>query len=566
MINNLKIGLAMLCCFFLVISNVHGAIKQGINGMVVIEAEDFVASNTTNHYWSLISIAGSSESNAVKAGPKTSSLYDINYSTKSPRLDFSIEFTKIGTHYIWLRGIGYDPKSNSVHLGLNGKEVSSSDRIEFPANSNWSWTRRTMDKTPAVVSIPSAGTHTVNLWMRESGVTVDKIVITTDPAFSPAGLGPTPSVDGAMLTEAKIQENIPQSGLRLGMTVSPAHYAKSVMTGEEVKFLFDSSKYSNISAKTFTVKALGNAIDGTVKYSDGKIIFTPTSALISNLMYSAYLQATGTFVATGKTLEVAHTWQFTTLDPSASSVVFYNDMNDEALGLYTISELRRKWNTWSGAGIAEGRVSIVPGNSRNQGSVMRIRYEAGKFGLGAGGVQWRIKVGEHDDLYASYWIKFSDDFNFVKGGKLPGLAGGKLNTGGRVPDGTDGWSARMVWGPGGSINQYAYYPGQTTLKGKSFPWDIDGFTLKFRKGEWHKIETRIKVNTPGKYDGIMQSWLDGNLALDLRDMRFRDIASLHIDTLLFSSFFGGASSLWATTKTEYAYFDNVVVSTKPITH
>ena len=40
------------------------------------------------------------------------------------------------------------------------------------------------------------------------------------------------------------------------------------------------------------------------------------------------------------------------------------------------------------------------------------------------------------------------------------------------------------------------------------------------------------------------------------DIRFRDIANLQIDSMYFSTFFGGGSSIWATTKDEVAFFDD----------
>ena len=65
-----------------------------------------------------------------------------------------------------------------------------------------------------------------------------------------------------------------------------------------------------------------------------------------------------------------------------------------------------------------------------------------------GGAQWRLELGDdYDELYLTYRVRFADEFNFVKGGKLPGLVGGEANTGGRVPTGRDGWSARMMWWP-----------------------------------------------------------------------------------------------------------------------
>ena len=38
------------------------------------------------------------------------------------------------------------------------------------------------------------GLHTLNVWMREDGFALDKLVLTTDGAYAPLGQGPSPSV------------------------------------------------------------------------------------------------------------------------------------------------------------------------------------------------------------------------------------------------------------------------------------------------------------------------------------------------------------------------------------
>jgi hypothetical protein len=57
-----------------------------------------------------------------------------------------------------------------------------------------------IDLTPtgrAQFQVNTAGVHTINIWMREDGQIVDKLLITTDPNFNPnliaSGLGPPES-------------------------------------------------------------------------------------------------------------------------------------------------------------------------------------------------------------------------------------------------------------------------------------------------------------------------------------------------------------------------------------
>ena len=72
------------------------------------------------------------------------------------------------------------------------------------------------------------------------------------------------------------------------------------------------------------------------------------------------------------------------------------------------------------------------------------------------------------------------------------------------------------------------------------------------------------MNTPGENDGVLQSWFDGELALDRADIRYRDVDTLALDTVYFSTFFGGSGEAWAPTADEVADVDDLIVSTGPV--
>src|SRR5690606_28971361 len=58
----------------------------------------------------------------------------------------------------------------------------------------WRWTDEVLGGTSSVtISVPSPGTYTINVWMREDGVLYDKLVLTTDGQFTPSGQGPAES-------------------------------------------------------------------------------------------------------------------------------------------------------------------------------------------------------------------------------------------------------------------------------------------------------------------------------------------------------------------------------------
>jgi len=197
---------------------------------------------------------------------------------------------------------------------------------------------------------------------------------------------------------------------------------------------------------------------------------------------------------------------------------------------------------------------------------LRVEFPKGGVGPNEGGAQFMTdftrSIGAHDELYLSYRVRVAPGFDWVKGGKLPGLSGGNANSGGSKPNGHDGFSARMMWKGDGSAIQYVYHPDQPSRYGDGMQWN--GGALP--KGQWVTVETRVKLNTPGERNGVVQGWMNGRKVLDRSGVRFRDTNNLKIDGLFFSTFFGGADSSWAPTKNEHIDFDDFVISKSPITH
>jgi hypothetical protein len=246
-----------------------------------------------------------------------------------------------------------------------------------------------------------------------------------------------------------------------------------------------------------------------------------------------------------------------------ADILFSIPLDTAPEGPYSHEAWKKDWPTVTWNNGLENRVSIVGGKDAFAGRSLRVLYPKDGVGPEEGGAQWNLKLREsYPEVYCSYMVRFAPGFDFVKGGKLPGLAGGKANTGGRKPDGNDGWSARIMWRPDGKAVQYVYHADQQTIYGDDLVWKLDGKPVVFVPGTWHHVETRVVMNTPGKKDGIIQSWFDGKPALDRQDLRFRNIDTFAIDLFYFSTFFGGAGKDWAASKDEYVYYDNFMITRK----
>lgn len=162
-------------------------------GSVVIEAEHFTTNTArANHNWALLSNTSASGGQVMRSDPNNGANVNTGYVTGSPQLDFPILFSTPGTYYVWLRGIGPTGDDDSCHVGLDGQGPASADRISSFGTS-LTWTRSTLDGPVATIVVSTPGLHTLNLWMREDGLHVDRLLLTTNNAFTPSGAGPAES-------------------------------------------------------------------------------------------------------------------------------------------------------------------------------------------------------------------------------------------------------------------------------------------------------------------------------------------------------------------------------------
>ena len=178
------------------------------SGQVVIDAEHYSAVVARGgRTWSKItSPSGFSGSDAVSVTPNSGGIINSNFTGSSPELRYTIGFPS-GLNYprtytVWVRGsskpTGRESAggNDSVHVGLDGKFVSTADRINIPkADSSWVWAKGTLDGTSAKITVPSAGTHTLNVWMREDGFRLDKIILTTTSS-TPSGVSSAETTQG----------------------------------------------------------------------------------------------------------------------------------------------------------------------------------------------------------------------------------------------------------------------------------------------------------------------------------------------------------------------------------
>ncbi|MEP6663982.1 MAG: hypothetical protein ABJC04_09990, partial [Verrucomicrobiota bacterium] len=201
--------------YIFVINLVTGPLRlqsTGAGGLLVLEAEHYdfqrvgtAATTPPNETWVLVTTPGGfSGSGAMQALPNDPNLNlgtmpDDFTVANAPRLDFNVKFFKPGTNYIWVRGLADSApgisQDDSLHVGLDGQLLILSKTISgFPLGAGYVWSRGNIARFENV----TAGPHVVNVWMRENGMIFDKLLVTSDPNYTPVSVGPDESPIGVL--------------------------------------------------------------------------------------------------------------------------------------------------------------------------------------------------------------------------------------------------------------------------------------------------------------------------------------------------------------------------------
>jgi len=158
----------------------------GPDGIVSVEAENFDANvEVGGHKWEETGPTGGFTGVLGMHAPNGQGGHgNTGYAASSERLEYKINFVKTGPHYVWILAWGADGTDDSCHAGLDGEETPLSDRMTG-WNNDYEWNNGRMDlPEPSQIEITSAGLHTLNIWVREDGLIIDKIVLTTNPNFT----------------------------------------------------------------------------------------------------------------------------------------------------------------------------------------------------------------------------------------------------------------------------------------------------------------------------------------------------------------------------------------------
>lgn len=200
----------------------------------------------------------------------------------------------------------------------------------------------------------------------------------------------------------------------------------------------------------------------------------------------------------------------------------------------------------------------------------------------------KVLAQERDVLFLRYYSKFQPPYDVVgsshngssisahyfnNGQATPGIPADGMN---KFLVNLENWRGEAATPSPGHLNVYVYHPEQRSQWGDHFfpdgtvtpysptPFDfgpefVNRPMVLTEFDKWYCYEYMVKANTPGMRDGRITFWVDGVIAADFQNLRFRDIASLKIDRFGLS-FHIGSNPAGETKK----WYDNVVAATSYI--
>jgi hypothetical protein len=207
--------------------------------------------------------------------------------------------------------------------------------------------------------------------------------------------------------------------------------------------------------------------------------------------------------------------------------------------------------------------------SLTEDGALRVELVKGCYGLKSGAA---FRANPHmmlpaDAATLSYSVYFPPDFDFVKGGKLPGVNIGcnpmDCSTGGGWSD--TGGSFRIMFREHGAAIGYMYMPlpgaGPGAFEAQNAEYKAvgkvkstagidlwhgkNGGDLQLKPGSWNTVSISVRLNTPGHSNGAVAVTVNGRTrSLDGILWRLNDNSK--INAVNFVTFFGGGSDDWSS--------------------
>ncbi len=101
---------------------------------------------------------------------------------------------------------------------------------------------------------------------------------------------------------------------------------------------------------------------------------------------------------------------------------------------------------------------------------------------------------------------------------------------------------------------YTYYPDMRCCYGNLFKQSEPKVATV--PGQWHELIIHVDAGTPGEHDGRQRLWIDGQLAIDVFGIRWRETTNLRLNEFAIVNYMPGSPQV------QNIWFDNILITTQ----
>jgi hypothetical protein len=176
-----------------------------------------------------------------------------------------------------------------------------------------------------------------------------------------------------------------------------------------------------------------------------------------------------------------------------------------------------------------------------------------------------VPIAEADNMKIDYSLNVPLDFEFVKGGKLPGIYAGESLSGGDTENaGVLGTSLRLMWRTDGQMEVYMYGPIKSddpiceiydSHCNPEFGTSLMRGRLSLVKGQVNTISVSATMNDVGLNNGKITLTVNGKSAM-IEGVTLRLVPDLQFSGIFFSTFFGGGDASWQSPRDQELEFSD----------
>ena len=205
--------------------------------------------------------------------------------------------------------------------------------------------------------------------------------------------------------------------------------------------------------------------------------------------------------------------------PAATELSLRNSENEPASPI----ELQARFGQGE-RGVLEN-VEIIKAEDAPSQDVIQVKLFKGASGSSSGSrggltgaaFEWLPSgMAQQESACLSYSVLLPKTFQFAEGGVLPGLYGGERLDPVDTSITKFGLASIIYWSKEGSAGIKGHM-----AQDKIGRWFSENANVAIPRGRWTAIQQEVTLNSPGKADGILRLWIDGELRIERLNLAWR---------------------------------------------